>query len=135
MKLPKIHALTNIKGVFLVVKGRRTVRIQEPDRIVWISHRASPSNTYNSANSYGDIRYLSQNTLAGKVNQFRDKTITRRFRKKLQASGPDDLVLLSGYGSLQVLACLAFKEIHGHVNVLLYNQRTRKYEIRKNFGQ
>jgi hypothetical protein len=110
-------------------------KISAPDRKVWVAHKATPTMTYKNAQEYGELRYLSQNTTTGKVNQFRNQNLTKRFLKKLRGSSPDDLILLSGYGSVQVLACLAFKEIHGHINVLIYNQRTRHYELRKNFGE
>jgi len=104
-------------------------------RRVWVAHRSTLGATYKAASGYGEIRILSQNTAAGKVNQFKDKSLTKRLRSKLSNSAPDDLILLAGYGSIQVLACLIFKEMHGKVNVLIYNQKTRKYEIRKHFGE
>lgn len=81
---------------------------------VYVINRAS--HDFSGAEKFGDLIYLSQ----GSMNRFATNNISRIFAPIINASEPDDYILITG---LTVMTCIAtgmFAYKHGRLNLLIH---------------
>jgi len=106
------------------------------ERKVWVAHkkpgRSQPDWNLKKAETFGEVKILMED-IDARVNIFKDGKLTYRLYQKLKKSTPDDLVLLSGDRIPVAMVVSIFVQLHGKINVLFWNQKKNRYEIRKNF--
>ncbi len=66
----------------------------------------------------------------GKVNAFSTSKIAEDFKRKLEDSKPADIILLSGYVSLNVIATSIIVLKHDRLNLMIFDARKREYSHR-----
>lgn len=88
---------------------------------VWIPKSAS--HDFDNAASFGQLVIIYDDSR----DLFNPDRLLERAREALKNSSPDDCVLLSGPAMMSIAVYQAFKEKHGHVNVLLFQPRSNDY--------
>lgn len=79
---------------------------------------------FSAAEKFGELHYLSDEI------QLRLSTpaVVRRFTDILtNESSPSDLILCTGLAFLNGIACTVFDQLHGKVNMLVYNKALNSY--------
>jgi hypothetical protein len=79
----------------------------------------NPDFDYESASELGELVYMTE----GFVPPSNYKSAERKFAAFASASGPDDLLLLSGANVLVAIAVARWLDVHSGVTVLQHTKR------------
>ncbi len=93
-------------------------------RNVWLINRRT--HDHAPAESFGRLRTITE----GVVNIFAVDRNLAALQQELATSDPDDYLLFCGSISLNVLASFVMMNLHGRVNMLLYDLKQRRYTVR-----
>jgi hypothetical protein len=104
-------------------------------RTVWVCHRKPThhKDEFKLAKKFGNIKVLMED-ITGKVSIYREVKLAKRIAKKLEKSKKDDLVLLCGNRAPVAMVVAIWMQLHGSINVLIYNPKKGGYEIKSDFG-
>lgn len=80
----------------------------------------------SAANKYGELVFLTE----GKVNIFATDRLLKELEEKLKNSSLNDYLLVSGSVVLGALTIKIMLEIHGTVNLMIFNFKTNDYVVR-----
>jgi hypothetical protein len=80
---------------------------------------------YSKAEEFGPVVAMSD----GAFSRFATGKIFRQFQSFVQASEPDDYLLVSGLTIMTSIAVGMFAVKHGKVNLLLHNQNPGEAEV------
>jgi hypothetical protein len=87
---------------------------------VYIPNRST--HDFSAAEIYGDLVFLSSKN----ISSFKTNRIFRKFYEILKDSDCEDYILLTGLTALNVIAAIIMEELHGRVNLLIFNPRSGK---------
>jgi len=74
---------------------------------------------FSAAEGYGELVFMTE----GSVDRFNTSKMFRIFKPFLDASSPEDYLLLTGMTIMCAVACSMFASRHGKINLLLYKER------------
>lgn len=77
---------------------------------------------YTEAKKYGELVFITK----GYVSFASLDRVLYVVTEALLESKPDDWLLLSGSGTICVFAALGWLHLHGRVNLLIFDQRSKK---------
>ncbi len=63
----------------------------------------------------------------GRVNAFRTSELANDFSRQLADSDPEDFILLSGFLPLNVIVTSIMLNMHGRINLMIFDARERAY--------
>lgn len=92
---------------------------------VYVTNKSS-AHDYNSAINYGSLCFIT----SGNYPIFKTSRLQEEIIEKLVYSKPDDYLLLSGASGIAAIATAVWLEIHGSVNLLLWDRSRNEYSKR-----
>lgn len=81
---------------------------------VYVINKAT--HDFSDATRFGDLIFLSE----GNVNRFATNKMARLFAPIIDASGPDDYILITGLTIMTSIAVGMFAFKHGRLNLLIH---------------
>jgi len=82
---------------------------------------------YSDAKRYGELTFMSE----GRLDKYCVGTILRDFEPFIKDSEKEDHILVSSLSIANILAGCLFVLKHRALNLLIYNETTRKYVSRR----
>lgn len=88
----------------------------------------------SSGHDFDDAKKFSEELIPlthGRVNIFNVERLVEEFKGKMSSFGENDWLLLSGNAVLNVIASTIAMELHGKVNLLIYDVIQKEYVPRE----
>lgn len=85
---------------------------------VYVTNRGG--HDYQAAKKYGELVYCTE----GSIPRYNTSNMYREIYKAMEASQPDDKILLTSLTTLNSVACGHFAHKHGRLNLLLFRAKT-----------
>jgi len=90
---------------------------------VYIPNRSG--HNFADAKRFGEIIYITE----GFINKTKINNMYRACTEAMQDAKPDDYIIISGIGALNMIAAAVFARITGRLNLLMFNNG--RYESRE----
>ena len=84
---------------------------------------------YSPAEEYGEIVYMS--TDPSGIAQLHTSTMARLFQPYIEASDPEDYILVTAFTVMVSIASAMFAAKHKRLNLLIYRPADNRYEVRR----
>lgn len=78
---------------------------------------------FSAASTHGKLVYLSRKPMS----RYATNNIFRLFYKHLKKSKPDDLILITGLNTMNIIACVIFALMHHKINILIHYPADNTY--------
>lgn len=89
-----------------------------------------PNNSghdFSDAEKYGDLVFITQ----GMIDRFKINTMFRATVEALNDSKPTDYIMVTGLTQINVIIASVFTQMHGRLNLLIYDVKKERYIPRK----
>ena len=89
-----------------------------------------PNNSghdFSDAEKYGELIFITQ----GMIDRFKVNTMFRMTVDALSDSQPTDYIMVTGLTQINVIIASVFTQMHGRLNLLIYDVKKEKYIPRK----
>jgi hypothetical protein len=77
------------------------------------------SHDFSPAEEYGSLVYMTD----GALERFNTSKMYRLFKPYIDASSPDDYILITGMTIMNVIACSMFSAKHDKLNILIFKDQ------------